>query len=171
MHSFAWWPTLAVLIIATVTDMRSRRVPNWLTLPFLLAGFVVSTLVGGWHGLGQSALGFVAATAVFGFLCWMGGMGMGDVKLFAAIGAWVGPHQLALALVLTAMAGGILALGWAVAGGFLGELATGTGDLIAGWARRGVRPDPAFTLSSPKARKMPYVPAIAIGTLISFFGR
>ena len=33
MHSFAWWPTLIVLAVATVTDLRSRRIPNWLVLP------------------------------------------------------------------------------------------------------------------------------------------
>ena len=38
MHSFAWWPTLAVLGVATFTDLRSRRIPNWLVLPFLLSG-------------------------------------------------------------------------------------------------------------------------------------
>ena len=52
-HPYAWWPTLAVLIVATVTDLRSRRIPNWLVFPFLLGGLVVSTWVEGWHGLGQ----------------------------------------------------------------------------------------------------------------------
>ena len=40
MHSIAWWPTLIVLAIATFTDLRSRRIPNWLVLPFLVAGIV-----------------------------------------------------------------------------------------------------------------------------------
>ena len=35
MHSFAWWPTVIVLAVATFTDLRSRRIPNWLVLPFL----------------------------------------------------------------------------------------------------------------------------------------
>jgi len=91
------------------------------------------------------------------------------VKLCAAIGAWIGPHQLLLALVLTGIVGGIMALGWAVAGGFLGELFKGTGDLIFGWRKRGMRANPELTLSNPRAHKMPYAPAIAIGTLISFF--
>ncbi len=41
MHSIAWWPTLFVLMVATFTDLRSRRIPNWLVLPFLLAGIGV----------------------------------------------------------------------------------------------------------------------------------
>jgi prepilin peptidase CpaA len=98
-------------------------------------------------------------------------MGMGDVKLYAAIGAWIGPSQLILAMVITAMAGGVMAIGWAVCGGFLGELLRGSGDLMVGLKQRGLRPHPELVLANPLARKMPYAPAIAIGTLISFFSR
>ena len=52
----------------------------------------------------------------------LGGMGMGDVKLCAAIGAWVGPSQLMIALVITGLAGGVMAVCWAASRGFLGEL-------------------------------------------------
>ena len=143
MHSFAWWPTIAVLIVATFTDLRSRRIPNWLVLPFMAAGLIVPAWLHGWHGLAQSLEGFALGAVIYGFLSLIGGMGMGDVKLVAAIGAWIGPEQLAIALLLIAMAGGIMALGWAIAGGFKGEV----------W----------------KSRKIPYAPAIAIGTMLSFF--
>jgi prepilin peptidase CpaA len=142
MHSFAWWPTIAVLIVATFTDLRSRRIPNWLVLPFMAAGLIVPAWLHGWHGLAQSLEGFALGAVIYGFLSLIGGMGMGDVKLVAAIGAWIGPEQLAIALLLIAMAGGIMALGWAIAGGFKGEV----------W----------------KSRKIPYAPAIAIGTMLSF---
>jgi prepilin peptidase CpaA len=171
MHSIAWWPTVFVLAIATFTDLRSRRIPNWLVFPFLLAGIIVSSWLHGWHGFGQSISGLALGAVLFGFLYWMGGMGMGDVKLCAAIGAWIGPSQLGLALVVTGIAGGIMAIGWAVAGGFLGELFNGTSDLIFGMKERGMRPHPELVLDNPKTRKMPYAPAIAIGTLVSFFSR
>ena len=51
MHSIAWWPTLFVLAVATYTDLRSRRIPNWLVLPFLVAGVCVSGWQAGWHGI------------------------------------------------------------------------------------------------------------------------
>jgi prepilin peptidase CpaA len=98
-------------------------------------------------------------------------MGMGDVKLCAAIGAWIGPSQLVTALVITGMAGGVMALCWAAAGGFLGSLFSGTGDIIFGLRKRGFRSHPELVLDNPLARKMPYAPAIAIGTLVSFFSR
>ena len=171
MHSIAWWPTLIVLAIATFTDVRSCRIPNWLVLPFLVAGIGVSGWMQGWHGVGQSFLGIGLGALVLGFLCWMGGMGMGDMKLCAAVGAWIGPAQLMVALVVMAMAGGIMALCWAIGGGFVGELLDGAGDLIFGLRKRGLRPHPELILDNPLTRKMPYAPAIAIGTLISFFSR
>jgi prepilin peptidase CpaA len=169
MHSIAWWPTLIVLAIATFTDVRNCRIPNWLVLPFLVAGVAISGWMHGWHGVGQSLLGIGLGIIVLGFFCWMGGMGMGDLKLVAAVGAWIGPAQLLVALVLTGIAGGIMALCWAIGGGFVGELFEGTGDLIFGLKKRGLRPHPELVLDNPLTRKMPYAPAIAIGTLISFF--
>ncbi len=171
LHSIAWWPTVTVLAVATFTDLRSRRIPNWLVLPFLVVGVAVATWLQGWTGLGKSLEGLGLGLLLFGILAWMGGMGMGDVKLCAAIGAWVGPHQLILALVLTGMAGGLMALGWAAVGGFLGELLTGSSDVLFGWAKRGMRGNPELTLKNPLARKMPYAPAIAVGTLLSFLAR
>jgi prepilin peptidase CpaA len=171
MHSIAWWPTVAVVVVATVTDLRSRRIPNWLVLPFLLLGFAVSGYLHGWQGIGQSFEGLAVGALLFGILAWMGGMGMGDVKLCAAIGAWIGPSQMLFALVLTGIAGGVMALCWAISGGFLGELFQGTGDLLFGFKERGFRSDPNLVLANPLTRKMPYAPAIAVGTLISFFSR
>ena len=93
-------------------------------------------------------------------------MGAGDVKLCAAIGAWIGPYQLFLALVMTGLVGGVMALAVAAWGGFLKELFQHTGDLVFGAKERG-----EATLGNPRRHKMPYAPAIAIGTLMSFFAR
>jgi prepilin peptidase CpaA len=179
IHSFAWWPTLIVLVVATFTDLRSRRIPNWLVLPFLLAGILVSgwrhdwpgVQQGFWHGIGQSLAGLALGLLIYGFLFWLGGMGGGDVKLCAALGAWIGPVQLFVALVMASIIGGIMALCWAVYGGFFKELFTGASELAFGWKRRGMQRDPELTLANPLKRRMPYAPAIAIGTLMSFFAR
>src|SRR5579871_6274396 len=136
-HSIAWWPTLVVLAVATFTDLRSRRIPNWLVLPFLVAGLVVGGFHG-WHGIEQSLAGLALGGLLFFILAVMGGMGMGDVKLCAAIGAWIGPSQMLVALVVTGIAGGVMALCWAAAGGFLGELFKNTGDLVFGVKDRGL---------------------------------
>jgi prepilin peptidase CpaA len=169
-HSIAWWPTLIVVAVATFTDLRSRRIPNWLVLPFMVAGLVIGGFHG-WHGIEQSLAGLGLGGLLFGVLAVMGGMGMGDVKLCAAIGAWIGPSQMFVALVVTGIAGGVMALCWAAAGGFLGDLFKSTGDLVFGMKERGLRPHPELVLDNPLSRKMPYAPAIAIGTLVSFFSR
>jgi len=169
MHSIAWWPTLLALIIATVSDIRNRRIPNWLVFPFLLGGVVVSAVTRGWSGVGQSLAGVLLAVFLLGILYWLGGMGMGDLKLCAAIGAWIGPQQLLLALVVMGLAGGVMAFVWAILGGFLKESLSGAGDLVFGLRKRGFRPHATLVLTNRSARKMPYAPAIAIGTIFSFF--
>ena len=134
----------------------------------LLAGVAASSVVEGWHGLGQSLLGILLAAVVMGILYFLGGMGMGDVKLCAAVGAWIGPSQLLLALVMMGIAGGVMALVWAVCGGFLSESLDGVSDLLAGFGKRGLRPHETLVLSNKRTRKLPYAPAIAIGVIFSF---
>ncbi|HEX7362833.1 MAG TPA: prepilin peptidase [Bryobacteraceae bacterium] len=169
MHSIAWWPVVLAVMLAALWDLRTRRIPNWLVFPFLLSGLVVSTVVDGWSGLEQSALGLLLGAVLLGVFYLLGGMGMGDVKLCAAVGAWVGPHQLVLAIVFMGLAGGIMAFAWAIFGGFWRESLTGTADLIFGFRKRGLRPHGTLVLANPAVRKMPYAPAIAIGAILSFF--
>src|SRR5205823_839836 len=121
MQAIVFWPTLVVLLVATATDIRSRRIPNWLVFPFLLAGVVLSGVGHGWRGIGSSMAGIGLAVAVTGLLWWLRGMGMGDVKLCAAVGAWIGPEQLVTALVVMAITGGVMALIWAACSGAVGE--------------------------------------------------
>jgi prepilin peptidase CpaA len=171
INSIALWPTVAVVVVATITDLRSRRIPNWLVLPFLVLGVLVSGMARGWSGVGQSLLGILLAAVFLGIFCYLGGMGMGDLKLCAAIGAWIGPSQLFIALMVMGLAGGVMALGWAAAGGFLKQTLRGMGALLSGFRKRGLRPHSTLVLDNPLARKMPYAPAIAIGTICSFLGR
>lgn len=186
MFGFAWWPTVVLMVIATTTDLLWRRIPNWLTGPFLAAGFAVSGWLHGWHGLGQSVEGMTLGLLAYGILFWLGGMGAGDVKLIAAVGAWIGPGQLLIAMILTALVGGVMAMAWAVSSGFTKELLADTGNLVVTgirWRWKRTADDGAGAESDSKTevetertttrvrRKMPYAPAIAIGTLLSFLAR
>ena len=129
MHSFAWWPTLIVLAVATFTDLRNRRIPNWLVFPFLLVGIVVSGWLQGWHGVGQSFAGMGLSLLFNGLAFWMGWTGAGDVKLFTAIGAWIGPVQMFWALFFTGLAGGFIVLCWAVYSRLIKGLFKGSGQV------------------------------------------
>jgi len=154
IHSFAWWPIVIVLAVATFTDLRSRRIPNWLVLPFLPLGIVVSGWFHGWDGVVQSLEGAGLATLIYGILFLKFGMGAGDVKLCAAIGAWIGPSQFLLAAVFNTLAGGLVILAW----------------MLGKWIQKLVHKErDDITLNGLMQTKMPYAPAIAIGTLVSFF--
>jgi prepilin peptidase CpaA len=171
MQTVAWWPTLIILAVATVVDIRSRRIPNWLSLPFLLIGVVGSAIRGGLPALGQSVAGITVAIALAGILCYLRGMGMGDLKLCAAVGAWIGPGQLLFALIVTGIAGGIMAVIYAVWHGSLGRSFDSTAELVSGFRKRGLRPHPVIAMENRQSLKMPYAPAIAVGTIFSFFAR
>jgi prepilin peptidase CpaA len=79
---------------AACTDLRSGRIPNWLTFSATLLGFAVHASSGASHALFFSALGFALGVLVPGLLYWISkssAIGGGDVKLFAALGALLGP--------------------------------------------------------------------------------
>ena len=169
MNSIAMWPTLTVLVIASIADLRSRRIPNWLVIPFLLAGITAGGWTSGLYGVARSLAGVVLGVVLAGVFCYARSMGLGDLKLCAAVGAWIGPFQLIYALLATGIAGGVLALGYAAWYGSLGRSVSGAGQVVRHLAGSGFRPHPVISLDNPAALRMPYAPAIAIGTMISFY--
>jgi prepilin peptidase CpaA len=101
---------LAAVVVAAVTDVWKFKVHNLLTLPLLLAGLVYHGIVGGGEGLGNSLLGLVFGFgSLFAFYV-MGGMGGGDVKLMAAVGAWLGMPLTLYVFAASALAAGAYAL-------------------------------------------------------------
>jgi prepilin peptidase CpaA len=103
--------TVAVSIIALFTDLRSRRIPNALTLPVITLGLAYHLVIGGPPMLLQSAEGMMLGLGLFMIPYFMGGMGAGDAKLMGALGALAGPWAIANIALFTALAGGIYALG------------------------------------------------------------
>ena len=103
---------LAVLI-ATVTDLRSRRIPNWLTVSTLVLGFVLNALIAypsPVEGLWLAAKGFGLAFGLNLVMYMLHMTGAGDVKLLAAVGAMVGVSDFLGIFLLTALIGGVLAV-------------------------------------------------------------
>ncbi|WP_166824360.1 A24 family peptidase [Thalassoroseus pseudoceratinae] len=99
-----------VLIVAAWIDGKELRVPNWLTYSMVLSGLVYNTVVGGWGGLGFALLGMVVGLLTLLPLYSVGGMGAGDVKLMAGIGAWLGSYITFYAFVATVVVGAVMAV-------------------------------------------------------------
>jgi prepilin peptidase CpaA len=83
------WLVTITLVVAAVIDGQQLRVPNWLTFPLVFSGWFYSGLAFGWPGLGWSLLGAVIGLALLLPAYAIGGMGAGDVKLLAGVGAWM----------------------------------------------------------------------------------
>ncbi len=152
-------------------DIRSRRVPNALTLTSAVAGILFGALTGGWAGAGSSAAGAAVGLAVFLPFFALGGMGGGDVKLMGAIGAWVGPLTALWTGLYGAVAGGVMALALALARGYLRTALTNLKGLVTFWGTVGVRPFEGMTLDTSKGPRLPYVLPITAGLLLALWLR
>lgn len=110
-----WFVTVA-LIVAAVIDGIQLKVPNWLTFPFIISGWIYSSIAygmagdGWWVGLGFSLLGTLVGLALLLPAYSIGGMGAGDVKLLAGVGAWVHVQSTFYGFCLSAIIGAVLAV-------------------------------------------------------------
>ncbi|MBN1396195.1 MAG: prepilin peptidase [Pirellulales bacterium] len=110
MENWPFWLLSAVLIVAAVIDGWKLKVPNWITFPLVIGGWIYSTAYFGWEGLGWSLLGTVVGLALLLPAYAIGGMGAGDVKLLAGVGAWVGSENTLYAFCVSAVVGGAIAI-------------------------------------------------------------
>ncbi|MDI6791525.1 MAG: A24 family peptidase [bacterium] len=101
---------LTVLVIAFFTDLKYKTIPNWLTLPAILAGLILGGILPDSGGLGSSFIGLLLGFVPFFIVYLAGGMGAGDVKLMGAIGAMMGYPFILGAILYTAIIGGIISV-------------------------------------------------------------
>jgi prepilin peptidase CpaA len=119
--------SLATLLAATI-DVRTYTIRNTLTLPLVATGIVFNALAPAGEGvmfaLGGTVCGFLILLPVY----LAGGVGAGDIKLLAGIGAWVGPHDVLSVFIVTGLLTGIYALGAAIFLRHAGNTATVGGE-------------------------------------------
>lgn len=106
----AFIPPLVLVLIMAGYDLRSRRIPNFLTFGGAALGILWQTAVWGWQGLGLSFLGLLTGLILLLPPYLLGGMGAGDVKALAALGAWLGPRLCLVVFCYMGLAGGLLSL-------------------------------------------------------------
>lgn len=169
--SIAHLAALAVALAGCVTDLRSRRIPNALTFGAALAAFGYHLYAAGLSGLGVSLGGFVVGGLVFLPLFALRGLGGGDVKLMAALGAWIGPVPAVWLALYTALAGGVFAIIVALGRGYTRQAFTNVWSMLTYWRIAGVREHPVFTVDSARAVRLPYALPIAAGLVVTLWLR
>lgn len=156
-------PLLLSLWIAWL-DLKTRRIPNYLTLGIALAGlgFRLGSL--GLPGLENGLCGLGIGFLLLLLPYWKGGMGAGDVKALAALGAWLGFPRILYLGVYMGLAGGVIILvAFWRQGMFWSRIRQGW-LLLSHWLWGGPL-RPAIRLPSSPPRNIPYGSAMALGML------
>jgi prepilin peptidase CpaA len=162
---------LSVGVVACVTDLRHRRIPNLLTFGAAALAFVFHGMVSGLPGVQSAAFGWLAGLAMFLPFFLLGGMGGGDVKLLAALGAWLGPGDAFWLAVYASIAGGALAVVVSLARGYLTTALRNLGGLLAYWSVAGPRPLASLTLEHGKAPRLAFAIPMLVGTMVTLWLR
>jgi prepilin peptidase CpaA len=162
---------LAIGLIACVTDVQSRRIPNVLTFGAAGTAVMVHGAIGGFGGLATSVGGWLLGVALFLPFFALGGMGGGDVKLLGALGAWLGPNDAFWVAIYASMAGGVMAVVLALGSGYLRTALSNVRNLLTYWALAGPRPVPGMTLDESKAPRLAYALPIFAGTVVTVWLR
>ena len=171
MHAtqFIWILTLALTILAALLDWRSRRIPNWLTVPGLLSGVVVHTLIAGWHGALFALEGAGLALILLLPLVALRALGAGDWKLMGAVGAFVGWQMFLFVLLGSIFASGIMAVVQVYRTGRVMETLKNMVTLVRGFFTFGLKKNPQISLDNPRLLKLPFGVAVAAATLVCFY--
>ena len=154
-----------VVFIAGVRDLRTRRIPNWLTVSGVVAGLVLNAFLYETPGLMLSLKGLGLALLIYFPLFAIRAVGAGDAKLMAAVGAIVGPMNWLGVFFLTAMIGGVFAVGLMLAKGRARKTAANVGLLVAQISHFQLPylASPELDVRSPKAVGLPHAAMIAVG--------
>jgi Flp pilus assembly protein protease CpaA len=133
---------LGMCVIACYTDLSKGRVPNWLTFPCMIAGLLIHFIIGDWNSitfsLSESLAGLLYGGIPLVIFYFMGGLGGGDVKLFAAVGALKGPRFIGDAMLTS----------------FLVGLALAVFHVVIRWLTYNPNPTPPKTVQYVKTRKI-----------------
>jgi prepilin peptidase CpaA len=163
---------LAASIVAAVTDVWKFKVHNWLTVPLMLSGLVYHGIHGGWAALSDSAMGVLLGFGVLLIFYLMGGMGAGDVKLMAGVGAWFGMDLTFFVFLASALAALVYAIALIVFFGSLRETLLNLRIIWhrfgAAWRRLGAEDniESRVNLADRRRRAIPFAAMMAIGVIL-----
>lgn len=174
MNSMAALPLTVVLVavlVAAGTDLWSYRIHNALTIPLTLTGAIYHSTAAGMNGFAESMLGVIVAVGPLLIPHLAGGMGAGDLKLMAGVGAWLGPWTALHVLIVSGLATGLWSAGllmWARGRvGMSGPETVRTAEERAGSGRPIPELQAALERSDRRARVIPFGLLIALGVVVT----
>lgn len=163
-----WIPTLILTVSAGVLDWRSRRIPNWLTVPSFFLGIILHAVLGGWRGTLFAVEGAGLALGLLLVPVLMRLLGAGDWKLMGAVGAFTGPAMFLFVLLASVLVSGVIAIVHMLQMRRVKETLRNMLVLVRGFAAFGIKPNPRVSLDNPGSLKLPYGVAVAAATILCF---
>ena len=156
-------------LCAGFLDYRSRRIPNWLTFGSTATAIAYQYATAGQAGVQHAMGGWLVGLALFMPLFLLNGMGAGDVKLLAALGAWLGPAHATLLAIYSSMAGGLIAVPLAMRHRYLGTAFKNLGALAKFWWICGLRPLRRVSLDGGTGPRLAYAVPVFVGMVLTLW--
>jgi len=164
-----WISVIGITLVAAWLDFRTRKIPNWLTVPAFILGVALRTVLAGWPGAKASLEGAGLALALLLPLVLLRALGAGDWKLMGAAGAFLGPILFLFVLLGSIFVSGLMAVVEMMRTRRVRETFHNMLVLIRGFFSFGLRANPKISLDNPKLLKLPFGVAVALSTLACFF--
>jgi prepilin peptidase CpaA len=158
---------LLCAVVGSAYDVTRHRIPNFLTLPAIVAGLTLHLLLGGPRQLVAAAMAGLLCGLIFLVFHLAGGMGGGDVKLIAAVGCLSGLSLVGSLLIFTSLAGGVMAVGLALYHHRIKETLQNVFALLVHHKSEGLTPHPELNIGNQQTLRLPYGLAIAAGSAFS----
>src|SRR5215467_6685918 len=156
---------MLVALIAGWTDWRSRRIPNWLTVPGFVLGVTANAILNGWSGLKTSLLGALIGLGLLLPFVLLRSLGAGDWKLSGAIGAFVGTERLIDLLLGSIFVAGVMAVALIVYKRRVGQTVRNIGHILVSLVTFRL-PSSRVSLDNPDSLKVPYGVALALTVVL-----
>jgi len=152
-------------LIGGWTDWRSRRIPNWLTVPGFVVGVALNTVLAGWSGMKESLLGAGLAFALLLPFWLLKSLGAGDLKFAVALGAYTGPGRLIDILIGSVFVAGVMALALVIYKRRLLQTIKNIGHILVSLVTFRL-PGSHVTLDNPDALTIPKGVALALTVVL-----
>jgi prepilin peptidase CpaA len=165
MKDAVWMVAIVPALVAGWTDWRSRRIPNWLTVPTLLLGIVMNSVAAGWTGAKESLLGAGLGLGILLPFVLIRSLGAGDWKLIGALGAFLGPSRLITVLMWTILIAGLMAVLMIIWKKRVKQTARNLLHMITGLFTLRL-PGPEVSLDNPESSKIPFGVAVAVTVVL-----